>query len=135
MKTFWRRPWVSVGLWTTLILIGTTMPVSGLPEVPRFSDKVVHALLYAVLGALLYRALLFSQIGEPQRRVVVLCILQVLLLSAAFAAFDEWHQQFVNRSTSLADWVADMVGVLGGAVWMAQWFTRRGWEARGSSNG
>lgn len=73
------------------------------------ADKLVHFSLYAVLGALVARAL-----AAPRaRRGLVLAAAQLML----FGALDEWHQQFVpGRSAELADWVADLLGALVGLL-------------------
>ena len=37
-------------------------------------------------------------------------------LAAGFALFDEWHQQFMARTMSWQDWLADALGSLAGAT-------------------
>ena len=93
----------------------TSIPGSAVPDlhVPHV-DKVVHFLLYAVLGALLARALRReagadtpAASGSVHWRRVMLAIAAV----AAFGAADEWHQQWVpGRSTDVLDWCADTAG-------------------------
>ena len=49
-----------------------------------------------------------------------------MLFGCAHATFDEWHQSFVpGRSSDLADWIADVAGVMLGVLFVA-W---RGLEA------
>jgi len=68
------------------------------------SDKVVHAGLYAVLGACL---------GYGRRRASAPPPHWVLLgIGLLYGATDEWHQAFVPRRVpDLGDWLADAAGV------------------------
>ena len=98
----WRR-WAPAVAWAALLLVLTSIPNPNVPQVSG-ADKVVHALIYGVLGWLVVRAL------EPTARTA-------RTLTAAFAAIvamawaDEWHQQFVpGRSQEAADWLADSTG-------------------------
>lgn len=71
------------------------------------SDKVVHASLYAVLGAGLGYGRVRSI--EPPRHWVL------ILVGALYGLTDEFHQIFVRgRSPDWTDWIADVVGVLCG---------------------
>lgn len=64
-------------------------------------DKLAHIALHFVLCALLLLAL------QRHRG------LQAVLLCAAFAALDEWAQQFSpGRSVSWADWAFSVAGAL-----------------------
>jgi VanZ family protein len=107
------------------ILVATSVPVpAGLPA-PENSDKLVHSLMYAGLGALFLKALLHKPAArEQRRRVAALCILTTFACCSLFGAFDEWHQQFVGRTMAFTDWVADAVGALAGAVGMV-WYLQR----------
>ena len=52
LKPF-RRPWLWAGLWVlaiTLVVIGSLMPASGLPDL-KVSDKLEHFVAYALLSA------------------------------------------------------------------------------------
>jgi VanZ family protein len=89
-------------LWALTLLAVTSWPNPGVPQVGH-ADKVVHALLYGVLGWLVARA-------EPTWLTPGRA-LPVLAAIAAFAALDEWHQTLVpGRSGSVDDWAADVVG-------------------------
>jgi VanZ family protein len=77
--------------WAGVIVVLTSVPGRDVPDVgvPHI-DKLVHFVLYAVLGVLLARA---------------------IVAIALFAAADEWHQRWVpGRSTDLLDWCADVAG-------------------------
>lgn len=83
---------------------GSDVPSVGVPHV----DKVVHFALYAVLGALVARALRPARAGG---RIGAGAALLGLAAIALFAAVDEWHQRWVpGRSGDLLDWWADLAG-------------------------
>jgi VanZ family protein len=96
-------------MWVAIILIGTSWPsISVGPDVQHL-DKVVHFTAYAVLSALILRAM-------PSPRDVGTVVIVIALVSV-FGAVDEWHQSFIpGRSMSFADWVADSAGALAGAL-------------------
>src|SRR5690349_18208624 len=73
-------------------------------------DKLLHAVEYGGLGALVCRALIGEGLA-PVRAVLV-----AIFVTAAYGATDEWHQAFVpNRSSDLFDWLTDFVGAGAGA--------------------
>lgn len=90
--------------------VATSIPNPPVPAgVARF-DKVAHFAMYAVLGALVARAL-------AGRRAALAGLLAAVAIAAAFGAADEWHQQFIpGRSMDLVDWTADSSGALVGAT-------------------
>ena len=85
-------------------------------EILRY-DKVVHAIVYSVLGGLFFLAL---------RQTSSLTVGRLIVLAAAFAFIygvtDEVHQLFVpGRSAEVYDALADGIGgMLGasGAAWI-----------------
>ena len=81
-------------------------------------SPVAHIGLYALLTWLGGRYLL-----STDRRISTV-LLVWMLIYAAYAAFDEWLQQFVGRTTSLADWLADLVGIVS-ATLLLFWYGRR----------
>ena len=90
-------------------------PETHLPFVIHFSDKVLHVVEYAVLGALCYRAIRGS--GYDSRRVQA--IPAAILLASLYGVSDEVHQAFVPfRDSSWLDWLADTVGAALGATVM-----------------
>jgi VanZ family protein len=79
------------------------------PEVAGF-DKMEHLAAYAVLGALVARALMAY--GVARRRAAVLAV----LIGALYGVSDEFHQSFVpTRSADWRDAVADLLGSSFGA--------------------
>lgn len=87
-------------------------PEEHMPFVMHFSDKVLHAVEYAVLGALCYRAVHGSGHGGRRRQAIPVAI----LLASLYGASDEVHQAFVPfRDSNWLDWVADTIGSAIGA--------------------
>ncbi len=83
--------------------------IRGVPLLPGLSanDKVVHVVLYSVMGLLLA----WGWVGSGRRHSHLL----VLAFGVVYAAVDEFHQMFVPyRIPSVADWVADLIGLLVG---------------------
>lgn len=80
------------------------------------NDKVLHALEYAVLGGLCYRAFRRGATESVAARAVLFSILTASL----YGITDEVHQLFVPfRESSWQDWLADVTGSTLGvvAVW------------------
>jgi VanZ family protein len=97
------------------------LPVTGLnqPQIKN-ADKMVHVGLYFGLTCL-------GAVAVARRADGTYSASRIwgwALLYVAYAALDEWLQQFVSRTPSLWDWVADSIGVLLGSLWFsrsAQW--------------
>ena len=100
--------WLPAALW-----MGVLYALSAQPELPQppgpwlqnVYDKIGHAISYAMLAWLLWRAL--RQHHSPSAVLGVLCV----GLAVAYGASDEFHQSFVpGRTPSLADLAADGAG-------------------------
>ena len=105
MGNRWLR-WVAVVAWMGVIFF-----VSAQPQLPHvvpslldnLQDVIGHFAAYAILGALLYRALT----GVEADRPVLLALIIVLL----YALSDEFHQSFVpNRHPDPFDVATDFAG-------------------------
>ena len=101
------RRWSPPIAWAAVILTLTSIPAPEFAPVGAFAfpgaDKLVHAVLYGVLGALLARAVGAT---APRRALG-----RVLLGVVLFAVVDEWHQRFIpGRSAEMLDIVADLSG-------------------------
>ena len=99
------RLWLPVVLWAALIFAFSSVPDlgTGLGGWDLALRKIAHAAEYAVLGALLARAL-----SNPRLAVLV---------GVLYAASDEVHQAFVpGRLGSPIDVAIDAVGVVAGVV-------------------
>ncbi len=101
--------WTPPFLWVVLILIGTSWPRIKLGPDDLPLDKIAHFTSYGVLAALTLRATLgWHRWGT---------LAAVVAAIALFGAVDEWHQAFIpGRSTSLADWIADVSGAVVGTL-------------------
>ena len=99
------RLWVPVVLWAALIFGFSSIPSlsTGLGTWDLLLRKLAHLAEYAVLGALLARAL-----GSPAI---------ALGIGALYAVSDEIHQHFVRgRHGVWYDVLVDAVGIAGGVV-------------------
>ena len=101
--------WVPVALWAGLIFVLSSVPdlQTGLGAWDNLVRKLAHVAEYAVLGALLQRA-----VGSP---------IVAVALGSLYAASDELHQAFVpGRLGSPLDWLIDTVGVMAGVALLAR---------------
>ena len=136
--------WAPVIGWLLLIFIGSTdvlsaantsrflipllywldphLSITALLAIQLVVRKLGHLIEYAVLAALLWRAL---RSGTNVRLSMSFLVIAVLLPSAIFAMSDEFHQSFVASRTALpSDVMIDIAGALIGLAicWM---FARR----------
>ena len=101
--------WGPVVLWAALIFAVSSIPSldSGLGVWDLVLRKLAHLVEYAILGALLFRALA----REPL----------AIAVGSAYAVTDEIHHAFVpGRSGSPIDWLIDTVGVVTGVVLLSR---------------
>jgi VanZ family protein len=125
-----RRWWPPLA-WIGAILTATSIPGAYIPVIgPPNTDKVVHVVMYGVLGFLIARAL-----DDPPRMHRLRAFLGGFLFCVAMGAADEWHQLYIpGRSAEVADWMADSAGALVGAVtWTLR--SRQRERARAPSDG
>jgi VanZ family protein len=109
--------WVPVALYAGVIffLSDQSHPEEHLPSflLKGVSDKVLHAVEYAVLGALCYRAFRWGLNGQVAARALIIAIVAASL----YGVTDEVHQLFVPfRESSWLDWLADTIGAVIGAL-------------------
>ena len=102
------RIWGPAAAWAAVLFLLSALPdVGSGPDLLPFGDKVAHAVLYATFGATL--GLGWSRAPAPTRHWVL------LVVGALYAVTDEWHQMYVpGRTPDIADWVADVCGLLVG---------------------
>jgi VanZ family protein len=118
--------WFPVAAYMGLIFYLSSLPHPD-EELPKFlfqalGDKVLHAIEYAVLAALSYRA--FRRAAGPYaaRYAVVLAAAAASL----YGATDEVHQAFVPfRTSTPLDWLADTAGSVVGALTAQRLMERR----------
>jgi VanZ family protein len=124
------RAWGPALFWAAVLFGLSSIPGSSLPEVPGAqTDKLVHAVLYTVLGVLVVRGLKTTSRLRGARAALL-----AAALSTVYGITDELHQLFTPRRSS--DWhdvIADAVGgLLGGflATATTRWLWRRGKSRR-----
>jgi VanZ family protein len=101
--------WLPVAVWAAVIFTLSSIPSldSGLGTWDTVLRKLAHLAEYAVLGALLYRALR----REPG----------AIAVGSLYAVTDEVHQAFVSgRQGSPLDWLIDTVGVVAGVLLLSR---------------
>ena len=109
--------WLPVALYAGAIFYLSSQPHPE-TQLPSFlledvSDKVLHAIEYAVLGGLCYRAFRWAAGSAVSRQAVVLAI----VTASVYGITDEAHQFFVPfRESSWQDWLADTIGAAIGAL-------------------
>jgi VanZ family protein len=108
------KAWAPVVLWAALIFALSAIPSlsTGLGTWDLVLRKLAHLTEYAILGALLWRAL-----GRPWLAI---------LIGGIYATSDEFHQHFVRgRHAAWYDVVIDTVGVtIGVVVWRRSRWSR-----------
>ena len=109
--------WAPVMLYagTIFYLSAQSHPEEQLPSflLEDISDKVLHAVEYAVLGALCYRGFRWGMNGQMASRALFFAIVTASL----YGMTDEAHQLFVPfRESSWLDWLADTFGAIIGAL-------------------
>ena len=88
-----------------LIIVLTHIPQSIISyhiNITHF-DKLLHVLSYGILGYLLFCSL--------KLRSKLVSFWVVILVVAVIAGLDELTQPLVQRCASIADWLADCIGV------------------------
>jgi VanZ family protein len=121
-------------IWMALIFIGSTdvlsaehtshflvpflrwldpqISVTALTQTQVVIRKLGHLTEYAILAALLWRALLGSVVWVAKRWML---FITTLVVCALFAASDEFHQSFVpSRTPAVHDVMIDICGALVG---------------------
>ena len=96
--------WLPVAAWMLVIFISSSQPTMPGPPEPWLDfliKKMAHVATYALLAALIWRALHFSR-GA---------LLWALLLTALYGASDEFHQSLVPpREPAIRDIAIDTFG-------------------------
>lgn len=119
---WYRRVFPAYGVFLFSI---THFPWLALPKIPG-NDKISHLLAFGLL------AFLFWRFAESFERPLAARFAPLATLTLmAWAALDEWTQQFVYRGTEVVDFFADAAGIL--AVVAALEMRRRMIRARSAS--
>jgi VanZ family protein len=113
------RYWFPLIVFATVIFILSSIPGDDFPPVPKHfkfipdwilehPDKVVHSIIYGILGWLSLRA-----VSRTSPNPSLFTAAFAFIISSSYGASDEIHQLFVSkRSCDIWDWVADSVGSL-----------------------
>lgn len=102
-RFFWVIALIVYGSLIFYLSAQPTIPTLWPPLFPH-QDKIAHWIEYMVFGWVALKAFI---------PVTLKGVFSNLLFSPLYAASDELHQSFVpGRSCSLADWVADSIGIL-----------------------
>ena len=115
LQIFWY--WAPVMLYAGTIFYLSSQPHPE-EQLPSFlfkdiSDKILHAMAYAVLGALCYRGFRWGVSGQMASRALFFAVVTASL----YGMTDEAHQLFVPfRESSWLDWLADTFGAFIGAL-------------------
>ena len=122
VQVFWY--WAPAVLYASAIfyLSAQSHPEEELPSflLEEVSDKVLHAVEYAILSLLCYRAFRWAAGPAVARQAVVLAI----ITASIYGVTDEAHQLFVPfRESNWQDWLADTIGAAIGAL--SWWSVRR----------
>ena len=110
--TFGERLLAHVPWLTMMILITIESSIKGfkLPQLGlHIEDKIVHYLIFGVLGWLLIRGMFMETMRWVRKNKYWI----VSILGLLFAFSDEWHQSMVpGRDASIWDWLADALGII-----------------------
>ena len=128
MNNFWRFRAPAIIWALTLFMLSSIPKLSSPFHLSKWDDKLNHIVAYAILGALMLRALTAPP-SLPAKRELGLAS----FLSIGYGAIDEIHQYFVpGRFSEVMDMMADAIGTLIG-VGLYFWFCLRRAPSRHSS--
>ena len=83
----------------------SAQPILTGPAWYPLGDKETHVIVFAILGG----TLAWGQVRSGSE----VASFVMVGLGVLYGVFDEWHQSFVpGRVVSLADWAADIIGVV-----------------------
>jgi VanZ family protein len=143
MRSFLKY-WLPVLIWLSFIFIGSTdlmsseqtsrflipflrwlrpdISAEAFAQIHFFTRKLGHVTEYAILATLFWRAI---RAGTKFRLQIAAPFITAWLVSAIFAASDEFHQSFVqSRTAAVGDVMFDIVGASVGLV-ICWWFARK----------
>jgi VanZ family protein len=114
VQAVWR--WSAVILWMGAIFALSATPSIATPLEPVYDftfKKVAHVTVYAILTALLFRALRLHITHKGPALVTA------MLVAILYAFSDEWHQTFVpGREGTVNDVGIDAIGTIGMSMWL-----------------
>ena len=104
---YYQAPWLGLML---IIFIQSSIGSLRIPDIDfKLTDKIVHFLVFGILGILTARGLVNSNIKIIRENYISF----TLIICILYGASDEIHQYYVpGRHSELLDWVADVLGIL-----------------------
>jgi len=104
---YFQFPWLFLMI---VIFVQSSIGSLNLPDIEfDLADKLVHFVVFGILGILLARGIRNSNIKFLKDNFLYLTILICII----FGASDEIHQYYVpGRHSSLEDWIADIFGII-----------------------
>ncbi len=97
-----------------IIFYLSSIPGRNLPPLPYETDKIVHLIIYTILG--------FFLAGGFQEKDLFAIIIGML-----YGISDEIHQSFIPlRTCSFYDWLADAAGIILGVLIFSMWRKKDG---------
>ena len=105
------------------IFIQSSISQIEIPEIIfNWFDKILHFFAFGLLGLLTIRGLKQTDNITLQKNYIWIS----LLICIVFGASDEIHQLYVaGRSATIADWIADILGILAFSFAYLYWQKRR----------
>ncbi len=111
--------WMLVIVWMLIIFAGSSvgnLPHADSQAIDAIIHRTAHLIEYAILGALLLRAM------RPHRSIGWRDVIIVVIVCGLYGFSDEWHQSFImGRSSELSAVLFDLAGGLIGAVIYRWW--------------
>jgi VanZ family protein len=102
-----RWPRIALPVYWVALAAVTHYPQVQIPGAIPKSDKVVHVVAFGLLAFLFWLFL-----ASRARPLTAASVWIAALVLVPYATLDEYTQQFVGRYTDVADWVANLVGVI-----------------------
>ena len=110
---------IAVLVWMRLVWHLSSIPGDGSPQLIPHLDKLLHFLGFAVGGMLMAGLLTTITLVLLRCKVRWDFIIPATVITVGLLGwFDEWHQCFTpgRSGADLADWVADFLGGIAGAL-------------------
>lgn len=96
--------WFFTAIYMGIIFYLSSLERIDLPELPKFSDKLLHMVAYLLLAFLINLSLFKSNIKKY-------ILMLAFLLATLYGITDEFHQVFIpGRDATIGDVIADSLG-------------------------
>lgn len=110
-------------VYSVVIFIGGSLPKG--PKLGlefRHQDKVLHALAFGILAALIWRAVVYLWVEE---RPMIWALISVVVASAVGGALELWQALLPARDADILDFLADALGAAIAASLLFRGYSRR----------